>query len=191
MTELTDEQLLDLARNRGLLKQPTTEGPWRAQGKALLAVGKEAGKLALAAKAGDLLLDLARSLADELSFLDVMLESEDGREIVKVVTALLVQTTGFHTGLIPQRIRPSVLRAAELVLLTSGMRLVERRLGDVQKAIAKLASAGEALAELGSEPHLRARVDAFDEAVRNAEQAAEEVEARLDEAEDAPDLEAE
>jgi hypothetical protein len=113
------------------------------QAKSLGSAAALGAGLAAIDQSGELLLDTARHFGKDLPMLDTLLASPDGREIVKVVMALLVHTAASQIDGIPKR--ETVAKIAELQVTLSSMKLVGPRLGELRKLALGLAGIGESI----------------------------------------------
>jgi|SRR6185503_11681972 len=98
--------------------------------------------MGVADEAGELMLDTARHFAKAWPFIDSMLAHPEGREGVKLLMALFVQTVALQTN-IPHG--EGVARLAELQMTVSGLKLSKPVLAELRKLIQGLAGIASTL----------------------------------------------
>jgi hypothetical protein len=113
--------------------------------------------LAAANEAGEVFVDIAKELTSELPMMQLALEHPDGREVAKVLVALMLHTATEQTNVIPQG--EFIGEACKLQMTASTFTLVGPRLNRVRKHLTKLAKIGEQT----STGVVRARVETEDE----------------------------
>jgi len=118
----------------------------KGQGAALGSAVMLGGQLVLIDQAGETMLDLARELAKDVPILDVLLTSPDGRELAKLLVAVLLHSGATYApGMIPKA--QFVRRVAELQVTMATVKLATPRLNELRKYALLLASIGEQIAE--------------------------------------------
>jgi hypothetical protein len=97
-------------------------------------------QLAAANEAGEVMVDIAKELTSELPAVQVMLEHEDGRELAKLIVALMLHTGTSQIDVIPQG--ALIGKACELQMTASSFQLIGPRLNKLRKHFTKLAKIG-------------------------------------------------
>jgi len=147
---MTKENTMDEKKEESALK---------VQAKSLGNAALLGAQLGVTQAVGDILLDLARDLGEDVPWLQSALESPEGRELVKLSLALMIHSAATHTRYVPKA--DLVKKGMEMQVTVASMQLLAGRLGALQGYMAKLATAGEKLAavEGGATAALHARVD--------------------------------
>jgi hypothetical protein len=94
---------------------------------------------------GDVMLKLAHKLTPQIPSLSILLADPQGRELVKVVMALLVHTACTQTDLVPKK--ELVARVAELQVTMATMKLLAPHLEVLGEMALDLVKVGEKLPE--------------------------------------------
>ena len=129
-------------------------------------------KLAITDQAGELFLDIAKELGEDIPAINGLLESEDGREVVKLLMALLLQTLTMQTNFVPKG--EVVREIAGIQITASSFKLLSTRLATLRKFAGRFATLGEEMEGLG----VKARVETEEDA-KLLQEAEEEVEVEL------------
>jgi len=169
-----DQRATDALR-RGTEKEttmPEPKTPMKQQLDAIKTAGLLGAKLAITDQAGELFLDIAKELGDDVPAIKLMLQSEDGREVIKLLMALLVQTMSLHTNFVPKA--EMMQEVAGIQLTASSFKLLSGKLALIRKFIPKLTELGEQMEGLG----VKARVET-EEDVELQRLAEEEIEVEL------------
>jgi len=132
-------------------KKPTVGKKIKGQAFEIGAAAALGVKLAAVDQAGEVMLDVAKQLSKSVPILADMLESPDGRELAKLLVALMLHSTATYApGIVPKH--EFVKRVAELQMTTATFKLLGPRLGELRQYLQSLASIGEQIAE-GEEAH--------------------------------------
>jgi hypothetical protein len=136
--EVTEEEEMEAAPKSKLKTQAKRVGGALAMG----------GALALTNEAGDIMLDLAKVFAKDIPMIGFALEHPDGREVAKMIVALVLQTSATHAPHIIPRAE-SVAKIADLQLTASSFLLLQPRLKELRHHFVKLASLADQLPDFG------------------------------------------
>jgi len=114
-------------------------------------------QLAAANEAGEILVDLASELFSDNQMAQLMLKHPDGRELAKMLMAMLLQTGAEQTNLLPNP--EAISHICKLQLTQSTSTLVAPRMKKVRRHLTKLAKLGSTVgATAGAAGPLRARI---------------------------------
>lgn len=114
-------------------------------------------QLAAANEAGEILVDLASELFSDNLMAQAMLKHPDGRELAKMLMAMLLQTGAEQTNMLPNP--EAISHICKLQLTQSTSTLVAPRLKKVRRHLTKLAKLGNTVgAAADAASPLRARV---------------------------------
>lgn len=141
--------------------------------KRALSVG---AKLAITDQAGELFLDIAKELGEDIPAINGMLESEDGRELVKLFMALLLQTLTMQTNFVPKG--EVVREIAGIQITASSFKLLSTKLATLRKFVPKIAALGEEMESFSVKARVETEEEA-EEAAKLLKEAEEEVEVEL------------
>ncbi|MCP4204225.1 MAG: hypothetical protein GY769_20100 [bacterium] len=119
----------------------TRKGKLKAQAREVGGAIGAGLQLAAANEAGEVLVDIARELASDVPAVQLALESEDGREIAKLLVAMMLHTGVSQTNVIPQG--RLIGKACQLQMTASSFTLLGPRLNKMRKHLTKLAKIGE------------------------------------------------
>jgi hypothetical protein len=166
----------------------TEETVVKTRGQRLKKQGREVGsafgaglQLAAANEAGEILVDIAKELTSELPMAQLALDHPDGREVAKVLVALMLHTGVSQTNIIPQG--AFIGEACKLQMTASSFTLLAPRLNKMRKHLTALAKIGEQAAEAQG---VQVRVytqDEMDDAYAEMEAELQSLKARMAEAE--------
>jgi hypothetical protein len=98
-------------------------------------------KLAAVDEGGDILLDIAKELSEDLPFMEELLKSREGREFAKLTIALALHSACTYSDLIPKS--DAVKGIMGLQVTASSFQLIRPRLKVLRKYVEKLAGLGE------------------------------------------------
>lgn len=133
-------------------KEPSRLDVAKGQVKSIANAAALGAGLAALDQGGELLLDAAKHFAPSIPVLEKMLADPDGRELAKIIMALLFHTAAAHSELLPKR--SAITRVAELQISLSSYKLIGPRLGDLRKLALALADIGEQLPAEFATPRL-------------------------------------
>lgn len=129
----------------------------KEQGKEAMGAVGQGMKLAVANEAGEVLVDIAKELTAEMPAMQLMLQHQDGKEIAKLLMALLIQTGAEQTDMIPDS--EFVAEACKLQMTAASYTLVGPRLNKLRKHFTKLAKVGaRASGKVLTDTEARARI---------------------------------
>jgi len=137
-------------------------------------------QLAAANEAGEILVDMAKELAKDVPALQLALAHPDGREVAKLLMALVVQTMAEQTNVVPQA--DAVATACKLQMTASSFTLVGPRLNKLRKHFVKLGRVGSAAAVtagVAGAGALHARVSEGDDAEDDLRDELDELKAEI------------
>ena len=143
----------------------------KKQGKDVAGAFGAGLQLAAANEAGEVLVDIAKELTDDLPMMQIALAHPDGREVAKVIMALMLHTATEQTDIVPQG--EFIGEACKLQMTASSFTLIAPRMNKVRKHLQKLAKIGER----ASSSAVRARVETHTD--EEMEEAYAELEAEL------------
>lgn len=165
-----------LLTSRPLEPSDTTEKPFRGledwtptedktmsntQAEALKTAVMRGAAMGAASAGGDVLLSLAENLGKDIPAVQLALQTEDGRELVKALLALAIHTLADRTEMVPKA--DLVKKGMEVQISASTMRLAQKHLATVFAAIPRLLES-----DLIQNPELasstRCRVETHEEA---------------------------
>lgn len=106
-------------------------------------------KLAAVNEGGEILLDIAKEIAKDSPMMEALLESPDGREVAKMLTALTISGMCHYTDYVPKKEVVANLMAMQMT--ASGFVLAGPRMKQLRKHFEKLVGVGEKLADLGEQ----------------------------------------
>lgn len=137
---------------------PTRKARVKGQAKEIGSAMGLGVALAGANEAGEILVDLAKDALGDVPTMQAILEHPDGRELVKVLMAIIVHTGASQTNAIPKA--ELVKAACNAQITAASFTLLAPRLKQLRKHFVKLASVGE---QLENAPAIQARVEEEDE----------------------------
>lgn len=107
-------------------------------------IGKAAAQgfaFATADQTGNLLLKFASKLVPKYPWLQAMLDDEMGREFLKVILSIALNSAAHHTRFVPKK--DQVIKATELQISMSSYKVINPLLGELMGLVAELANLGE------------------------------------------------
>lgn len=115
------------------------------QATQLANAAKQGIKMGALQATGDALLGFAKELAKDIPSLQGLLETVEGRELVKLLLAGAIHSAAYHTEFIPKK--DAVKGAMEMQISTSVMTLSSKYMSTIMEHLPKLLKASEQLAE--------------------------------------------